>query len=256
MSPGRWTGITLLACGLASAHGEPAGPGPSPLTLVPARVEIGLFYSGVDLEVSAETEPGADVALLITGPASELLLREQARRWGLFWAPAGEVTFDHVPSLYLLRTTRELEDLASPDVLEELGVGYPSVLARLGQPVPHNLFRELVVLKESEGLFSSTVAKSDDPGASLTGTASFRAVAHIPARASADTYSVQVFAFRHGRLVDRVVGAFEIEEAGFVDFVSSLAETHGLAYGVFAVAVAVASGLLVGFLFGSTRKKT
>ena len=29
----------------------------------------------------------------------------------------------------------------------------------------------------------------------------------------------------------------------------------GLAYGVFAVGVAIASGLLVGFLFGSTRKK-
>jgi len=219
-------------------------------------VEIGLFHSGVELEVSTETEPGVEVALLVTGPASELVLREQARRWGLLWAPAGEVTFDHVPSLYLLRTTIPIEDLASPDVLEDLGVGYPSVLARIGGPVSRDLLRELLVLKESEGLFSSTVTKTGGPGAAPDGTSSFRDVVHIPARTPADTYSVQVLSFRGGRLVSRAQDTFEIQEGAFVTFVSSLAETHGLAYGIFAVVVAVAAGLLVGFLFGSTRKKT
>jgi len=59
-----------------------------------------------------------------------------------------------------------------------------------------------------------------------------------------------------GHLVSRADGAFELAQAGFVAFVSSLAERHGLAYGVFAVVIAIASGLMVGFLFGSTRKKT
>jgi hypothetical protein len=66
---------------------------------------------------------------------------------------------------------------------------------------------------------------------------------------------VWLFAFRDGRLVTRTAETLELEEAGLVAFVSSLAETHGLAYGVFAVVIAVAAGLLVGFVFGSTRKK-
>jgi hypothetical protein len=95
-------------------------------------------------------------------------------------------------------------------------------------------------------------ARGDDPDQASF----FRDAVHIPARAPADTYTVQVLSFRDGKLLGRARDTFEIEEGSFVGFVSSLAETHGLAYGIFAVVVAVAAGLLVGFLFGSTRKKT
>jgi hypothetical protein len=119
-----------------------------------------------------------------------------------------------------------------------------------------DLFRELIVLKESEGLFSVTVASDEDREATAGGGSSFGTALHIPARAPAGTCSVWLFAFRDGQLVTRAAETLELEEAGFVAFVSSLAETHGLAYGVFAVVIAVAAGLVVGFLFGSNRKKT
>lgn len=243
----------VLACwaSIAPATGADARTGSLQLTVDPARAEIDLLYSGVDLAVSAEMEPGVDVAVLVTGPTSELVMREQARRWGVFWAPAGEVTFDSVPSLYLLRTTVELESLAPAHVLAELGIGYEALRPTLGRGARDDLFRELIILKESEGLFSSAAARSN----ATSGGASFQRVLHIPARAPASTYLVELCVFRHGRLVDRGEATFELEEAGFVEFVSSLAETHGLAYGIFAVVVAIASGLLVGFLFGSTRKK-
>jgi uncharacterized protein (TIGR02186 family) len=246
--------LGVLACAANLTPSFAADTGALPLTVEPGRVEIGLLYDGVDLAVSAELEPAVDVAVLVTGPGSELVLREQARRWGLFWAPAGEVRFDDVPSLYLLRTTVGLESLAPAPVLEELDIGYPALGARLGQ-TRDGLFRELIALQESEGLFSATVGRDESGQTSATGGSVFRSVLHIPARAPASAYSVRLCAFRDGRLVTRAEGTFELEEAGFVAFVSSLAETHGLAYGVFAVVIAVAAGLLVGFLFGSTRKK-
>jgi uncharacterized protein (TIGR02186 family) len=253
MSPRCGALIGILACGIGSARAEAAPPGPRsiPLTVEPTRVEIGLLYSGADVTVSAETEPGAEVAVLVTGPRSELVMREQARRWGLFWAPAGEVSFEGVPSVYLLRATVAPDELAPAAVLDELGIGYGSLGRRLGAESRPDLARELIVLKESEGLFSSTVAAGHEEASPV-----FRTVVHVPARAPASSYVVQLFAFREGRLVSRAEGTFELEVAGFVAFVSSLAETHGLAYGVFAVVVAVAAGLLVGFIFGSTRKKT
>ena len=253
--PSLLLGVLACVATVAPALGADAGPRSVPLTVEPARVEIGLLYGGVDLAVSTEVEPGVEVAVLVTGPSSELVLREQARRWGLFWAPAGEVRFDDVPSLYLLRTTTALEGLAPAHVLEDLGIGYPSLHATLGRETRDDLFRELIVLKESEGLFSVTVASDEGRGATTTGGSSFQTTLHIPARAPASTYSVWLFAFRDGQLLARAADTLELEEAGFVKFVSSLAETHGLAYGVFAVVVAVAAGLLVGFLFGSTRKK-
>jgi len=246
-------GVVMWGASLVQADGWGSGPESATLTVEPARVEIGLLYSGADLTVSAEAEPGDEVAVLVSGPPSELVMREQARRWGLLWAPAGEVTFEEVPSLYLLQTTVEPEKLAPAPVLEKLGIGYASLHTRLGEERRHDLVRELIVLKESEGLFSSTVAKDDGQAG---GGAAYRTVVHVPARAPAGTYSVQLCTFREGHLVSRADGFFELEQAGFVAFVSSLAQSHGLAYGVFAVVVAVASGLMVGFLFGSTRKKT
>jgi uncharacterized protein (TIGR02186 family) len=225
---------------------------PLPLTITPERVEIGLLYDGFDLAVSADAGPGVDVAVLVTGPLSDLVMREQARRWGLFWVPGGEVTFEDVPSLYILRTTVDVARLAPAEVLEGLGIGYEALRSRLGAPVRDDLFHELVVLKESEGLYSSAVWAREGASADRS---PFRGVLRIPARAQAQAYSVQLSAFRDGRLVSHGEGPFEVEKAGFVGFVSSLAETHPLAYGLFAVLVAVASGLLVGFFFGSTRKK-
>jgi uncharacterized protein (TIGR02186 family) len=244
-------GVLVLMASLAPATAAAARARPLEPTVDPARAEIGLLYSGVDVTVSVETEPGVEVAVLLTGPAQELTLREQARRWGVFWAPAGEVTFAGVPGLYLLETTADLEELAPAHVLRELGIGYEALRPTVGAGVRSELFRELIALKESEGLFSQTVTGD---GAGPGGRVS-ESVLHIPARAPARTYSIELWAFRGGRLVGRGDGTFELERTSFIDFVSSLAETHGLAYGLFAVAVAVASGLLVGSLFGSTRKK-
>jgi uncharacterized protein (TIGR02186 family) len=242
----------VLVASLAPAMGPPAGAaGSLEPTIDPARAEIGLFHSGVDVIVSAETEPGVEVAVLATGPAQDLALRERARRWGVFWAPAGEVTFHDVPSLYLLRATADLEQLAPAHVLRELGIGYEALRPTVGAGVRDELFGELIALKESEGLFSQTIVVD---GAGPAGRG-FASELHIPARALACTYSIELWAFRDGRVVGRGDGTFGLERTRFVDVVSSLAETHGLEYGLVAVAVAVAAGLLVGSLFGSTRKK-
>jgi uncharacterized protein (TIGR02186 family) len=246
-----WGAVLVRSQSAGTASGSPS------LTIEPARVAIGLFYSGVDLTVASETGSACEVAVVVSGPPSELVLREQERRWGLLWAPGPEVVFDDVPALYLVQSTVELEELAPPPVLEELGIGYASLPARLGGRVRDDLVRELITLKEDEGLFSSTVRRrSSREEQPTSGDSVYRTVVHIPAQASPSTYTVRVCAFRDGLLVSRADGSFVLEQAGFVGFVSSLARSHGLAYGVFAVVVAVAAGLLVGFLFGSTRKRT
>ncbi len=76
---------------------------------------------------------------------------------------------------------------------------------------------------------------------------------HVPARAPATIYSVQLLGFLDGQLITRGETTFELSEGGFTALVSSLAQEHGLAYGLFAVMAAVASGLLVGFVFGSRK---
>jgi uncharacterized protein (TIGR02186 family) len=248
------TAFLALLLLLPGAVGSPAPAADTvaetmPVTVDPARGEIGVFYRGLRVTVSMEAEPGSEVAVLISGPRSRLTLRRKARRLGLFWGPAGEVVFEAVPSLYLLRSSRELGELADAFTLERLGLGYDTL--RGSEPGgPEEWFGELLTLKESEGLFSVAVVapeRDDRDRLSLP--------LWIPARAKAESYAAQAFCFRNGRLLSRGEAPLDIEIGGAVALMASMAHRHGLGYGIFAVVAALASGLLVGLVFGSTKKR-
>jgi uncharacterized protein (TIGR02186 family) len=246
----------VLAClgGLAlTPHGAAAArPGDGALRVEPARARIGVFYDGVRLTISADVDSGMAVAFLVSGPAGTIALRTQARVWGTFWAPSGHVTFEHIPAVYLLRTSDSLQDVASATVLRPLGLGYDSFRPDPAQRTASAFFPELIRLKESERLFrilAGGVGMEPAPDGGRRVTAAIA----LPARAPAATYRVQLFGFRDGRLVLRSEGAFELSHGTFNALVGSLAREHGLAYGIVAVVVAVGAGLLVGLVFGSIK---
>jgi uncharacterized protein (TIGR02186 family) len=222
------------------------------VTLNPARAEIGIFHHDVELEVSAEMGSGVEVALLVTGPLSNLNLRKKERVWGLFWAPAEDVTFENVPGLYLLWTSTELENLAPEPLLEELGLGYEALQASLEESGAEDIFPELIRLKESESLF--VISSGGGGQANRRGDAPVTAAVRIPTRAAPTTYTVQLFGFRDGRLVARGEKDFELTQTELIAFLTSLAHEHGLFYGILAVVVALGAGLGVGFLYGSAKK--
>ena len=224
------------------------------LILTPTRAEIGIFYGGVELVVSAEVDPDVELALLVTNSPSDIHLRKKGRVWGLFWAPTDDVIFNEVPHLYLLRTSTDIDDLAPEGILRELGLGYEALRHPRGEDGADDLFQEFIRLKESEGLFSvsSGTANVESRPASRSERTSL--AVSLPANAPATTYSVQLFGFRDGELVTLGEGNFELRQSKPIAFITLLAQEHGLLYGLLAVVIALAAGLAVGFLFGSTGK--
>jgi uncharacterized protein (TIGR02186 family) len=222
------------------------------LVVDPPRARIGLFYEGVRLTVSSVVDTGTDVAVLVSGPESALHLRKQARVWGAFWAPSGSVTFEHVPSVYLLRTSGAMERLAPASVLGELGIGYESLRSAVGSGADGDLFPDLIRLKESEHLFGVSMGEVRAEPMS-TGQEMVTTVVELPAKARPATYRVRFFGFRAGALVVQEEREFALTRGGFNAFVDSLAQRRGLLYGILAVVVAVGAGLLVGAVFGSVK---
>jgi uncharacterized protein (TIGR02186 family) len=223
------------------------------LVLEPAGAEIGIFYSGVEFVAAAEMDPGLEMALLVIGPSTDLDMRKSEHVWGLFWAPTTDVSFEGIPSLYILRSSTELAKLASRSTLNEIGIGYETLPRPLEEGEGDVVVEELVRLKESEGLFS--LAEDGTDFESSPGKPNRTAVkVHLPAHAPANVYSVRLFGFRDGRLVSQGEGDFELRQATTIAFVRSLALNHGLFYGFLAVVVALAAGLGVGFLYGSSGK--
>jgi hypothetical protein len=108
-------------------------------------------------------------------------------------------------------------------------------------------------MKKEEGLYSS-----DDGGVRLDaqgdGTLRFSADFRLPAKAAEGEYEIRLYGFGEdgGRLMD--VRTLKVEQVGMARWIHSMAQQHGLIYGILAVAIALAAGLLTGFLFGLGSK--
>jgi hypothetical protein len=239
---------------LIQAAGALGAQSPDTLIVEPVRAETGFFYRGVRLTVSGVVDSGAAVAVLVSGPRSDLHLRTETQVGGLFWAPSGEVTFRNVPTLYLLRTSAGLGEQASGAMLRNLGVGYAALRAVvLSAHDRDDLFAELIRLKESEGLFQARVSElqfREAPG----GRQGVTTVFTLPPNAPAVTYLVQLFAFRDQRLTSFERASFTLDEGWLPGFIGSLAQHRGVLYGVLAVVSAVVAGLLVGLVAGSIKE--
>jgi len=171
----------------------------------------------------------------------------------------GEVEIAGAPHVYLLHASGTLDELASSAALDSVGLGYAalahgaSVKDSAGED--DRLFAEFVRLKESDGLYTVTegaveVVESGEPGRVRLST-DF----HLPPKTPPGEYRILVHGFGEGG--GRVLGeaVLRVEQVGMAAAIRSLATDHGLGYGILAVVVAIAVGLLTGVLFGLGSRK-
>ena len=225
------------------------------IQLVPEEVDTSLFFNGAKVEIQGTVLPGYEVAILCRGEASHLALRRKGKVWGVLWMSVGDVTFDHIPSLYLLSTSAPLATLAPPAVLEQLGIGYPALAALAGQSGEvQPFFQELLKIKQKEGIFAVREgAVMLLPGAG--GIRQVRAECTLPSTVPMEGYEVQLFGFKEGKGEILCSKSIEVKQVGLARFMSTLVQSNPLLHGFFAVIVAVAAGLLTGLVFGGSSKK-
>lgn len=242
------TAILFCALALLPAAAPAAAGG---LSLDPARVPVGVFYNGPTVAVSGEVPAGSIAAVLVTGAEKELTLKKKGKVGGVLWMNVGTVSFGHVPVAYKLLFSQAPETAG-----EESGLGYEALartaLAGDDTKERRQLFSELVKLKEKEKLFAV-----DEAGVSLSpaGQGAMRASASfsLPPGAPMGSYDVKLFALSKGqaRLVSQK--SITVERVGLVEMSVKLAHQHGLLYGILAVVIALAAGLLTGFAFGGGK---
>ncbi len=259
--------MTLLGVALATAVAGPAAaqtgaPARVPLSptvvVTPAEVQLNLFYRGATLHVQGWVPAGHGAAVLCSGAEQRLHLKRKGRVWGM-WMNAGEVTFAGVPSVYLLRTSASLGGLAPAGVLRGAALGYDGLreqVARAQGTVEEDLqlFPELVRLKEHEGVF-----QVDEGSLRLVpaghGLDTFTTAFFLPARVPPAAYEVRLYTL-HDHTVEQVSRATTIlRPSGVAAFITATAKNRGLLYGIVAVLVAMAAGLLTGLLFGLGGKR-
>ena len=244
-------GVLLLL--FLSAGGKAlAQERPGTITLQPDHVSIGLFYGGSKVHLKAEVPVGRDVVVRVAGPNEPLEFKKKGKKFGFIWMSDGEVRYEDVPSIYILRSSQNLDQLASPKILEELKIGSGALQAEIAGDSglgAQALFLDLVKLKEKDGLFSIM-----EGGVALhplgQGEQEVSCDFFLPPKTPIGEYRVDLFEFEDGNGVLSATRQVKIERSPVISFIISMASNHGLFYGCLAVFIAIIAGLVTGLAFG------
>lgn len=234
--------LLLLSASLATAS-------PVELRLDKNSVDIGTFYNGTTVVATGTVPAGAEAVVRVSGKPQEIHLKKKGKAAGILWMNIGDLTFENAPRIYMLYTADSGEKYLSDT---KLGFSLPSLRNRI-EILPEGedkvfFFQEFLKLKKKESVYA------EYPG-SLTytdndaGTRQFTVTLQVPPRMSPDAYSIDVFAVQEDQVIGQAGDVLQVKMVSFPEMISKLAYQRSLLYGVLAVLVAVAAGLLMGVLF-------
>ena len=218
------------------------------LLIRPDSVEISTLFSGAYLDVSARIPPGSRAVVEIIGKKIEEELMRKSRHWDL-WMNSGEVDIENVPVLYFaLSSDPRLLTAAAP----AWGYAFLEKQARfLGRVAPveeEGIFDQFVALKERDKLYRLYPGGLEISRPS-PGHWQVRGRFRLPSRVKPGTYKVVLSIVQGGKVIQRRTASFKVALRDLPAFLSSLAQRHGIIYGLMAVGLALTAGMLCGLIF-------
>ena len=243
--------IVVLAAGLAVAQ-TTTQDSIINLTLAPDTINVGTFYRGAQVHVSANV-PQCDGAVIVLQAGHEDITLNRKGRVAGIWLNVAQVEVSNVPSVYVLAASDKLENICSPEVQKRLGLGIESLRDKMKftceKPLSGTEFDEFLKLKTSGGTYNT------DVNITLTeagpGRQELAAVLPIPATVPPGTYSVLLYCFVDGKPVQRGSATLSIERVGLAHLMSDMAHNKSALYGIVAIAVAMLVGIGMGLVFNS-----
>ncbi len=248
----RWAGLRLaglLAGVLAAAGIFAAARAQQPLVadLSNHLIAITTGFTGAEVVLFGATGGDGDVAVVVTGPRGPVTVRRKDRVAGV-WLNTQSVVFTQVPSFYAVATSRPMEDFLSPLLLERHEVGAGRLRLEPAADLPPaqvEAFRDALVRnKRAEGLYAMEAGDVTFLGERL-----FRTNLYFPANVPTGLYTVEAFLIRDGEVVSAQTTPLVVSKVGFSAEVFEFARGQPFAYGVAAVAGALAAGWLAGAIF-------
>lgn len=231
---------------------------PSPawadLHVAPTSVQMGAFFDGARIRVSAVIPQGTDAVVEVVGKRIEEQLLRKARHWDI-WMNVGEIDIEEAPRLYFALST----DPGSLSRSDANAFGYAAMRQRVSFKgdlrglVRRDIFREFIELKESEKLYRllpGALKVSPALGDAQVVEGEFT----VPSRIAPGEYRVKLSVVDHGRVLRTESVQLDVGMVGLPAFLTSLARSHGALYGLFAVVIAVIFGFIVGVVFRKGRR--
>jgi uncharacterized protein (TIGR02186 family) len=212
-----------------------------------------IVFGAVDNSQAPQEHGGYyDVVVVVEGTPFPVVVRKKSDVAGV-WINTSSVTFASVPSYYAIASTRPIEEIAGPPVLERHAIGFqhikmtPAAGSR-GILKDYELaaYRAAVIrLKKAQNLY---VIQPKD-GVTFTGRSLFRSTIALPANVPVGPLVARTYLFRNGEVISAHIARVTLQRAGIERLVHNFAFVYSMSYGLIAVLIAVASGLLASAYF-------
>ena len=212
-----------------------------------------LLFGTVENSVQPSPEAGTyDIVAVVEGVGAPVVVRKKSRVVGL-WINTSSMRFMPVPSYYAIVSTRPVDEIADPKILDANGIGFdhirmlPAHTAWNASLDPAELasFRKaLVHLKEQERLY----VKSDF-GVSFIGRSLFRATVALPPNVPVAPLTASVYLFKEGKLLGQYKSRVMLQREGMERFIHEFALNKSFFYGLLTVVMAAGAGLAAAFAF-------
>jgi len=232
----------------------------------PEKLEIGIStdeiaissdFRGADLTIfgaiegydpSLLTQGKYDIVVALEGPKDNNTVRVKERIFGI-WVNRRSMTFELVPESYSLSSTRDLETIAEPAMLNGVGVGIQHIrlspIGYVGDGSTIGEFREAFRrLKESGGFY-----QRDPGGVQFISASLFKATVKLPASVPNGTHVVRAHLFCDGVFIAEKALPLRVMKTGIEQMISNAAYNNSFAYGAFSVFLAVLTGWLASVVF-------
>ncbi|MBP1851375.1 TIGR02186 family protein [Rhizobium halophytocola] len=189
-----------------------------------------------------------DVIVTLEGPREDATVRRKERLFGI-WVNRRSMTFEAPPESYSLASTRLVSDIASPDLLNSVGVGIPHIpLTPIGYFAPdtnmtsfRDAYRRLSV---ASGLY-----QAENNGVRFVSSNLFKATLKLPANIPNGVHMVHAYLFKSGSFIAQKELPLRVIKTGLEDTISQAAHEKPLLYGLFAVVLAMLTGWSASVIF-------
>lgn len=216
-------------------------------------IKVNYDYNGSSVSLRGIADPDVELVATISSEEAHQTLKRKDKVAGFLWMNVEDVSFEHLPNVYLLRSSKPPKDILSPEELEKYSIGYGALREKAAIEAATDasggggLFGEFVKFKENSRLYSSSVG-----GFSFTDDEDGRKYytkMDWPYQIPPGRYLVDVYAVRGGRVVEKAETDVVVERAGIIERLADMAQNNGAAYGAIAIVIALGAGFGVGLIF-------
>ncbi|MEJ2421229.1 MAG: TIGR02186 family protein [Acidobacteriota bacterium] len=223
----------------------------APMTLHTSarQIEVTPRYCGELVKIWGKVPRDSDVIVKLVSPRETAMFSRKGKV-GPFWLSVNRVRFENVPWMYKIKSTRPLNDILPPGLQVRYQLGEKGLKSsiRVQDGLDCGLYlNELILIREKDRLFSIC-----DTGV-VCGRGEFRTSFFWPADGPPGRYFIEAFVVKNRKIVGSKTCVIDVKKVGMEAWVSRLSKTHGILYGAFAVALAIAAGLSASLAFKHSR---